>query len=450
MSSRGPGASALRQPAIPYTCGLLAPCRGSTPTGKTALQPIAGPRRRRARPPGCAFAPRCRARLRASPRGGAAARASSPGTRPPASAGAGEDEWRRRARRPRAEPERCPRRARRAGGPFPDQAGVVLDRTSARRRSTASTSRSRAARRSAWSASRAAASPPSGARSSVYEPPAARSASRPGLTAPARRLRPPAAHPDGLPGPVRDAQSAQTSARSSPSRCASRASGRRSATRACASCSQIVGLDPDAARAGTRTSSRAASASGSASPARSPASRTSSSATSRSPRSTSRSRRRSSPPRDLQRGLGLTYLFIAHDLAVVRHISDRIAVMYLGRIVEVAGGELFAEPRHPYTPRCSRPCRSPTPASSGSARRSCSRATCRARQPALGLPLPYPLPVAIDRCRHDVPGWREFTAGHRAACHWAEDIKAGRFQPQEREATVTEQLPAPIEAPQVV
>ncbi len=97
---------------------------------------------------------------------------------------------------------------------------------------------------------------------------------------------------------------------------------------------------------------------------------------------------------DLQQRLGLSYLFIAHDLAVVRHISDRVAVMYLGRLVEVADrDELYANPAHPYTKALLDA--APIPDPDGRARAGAARAQGRdsvALEPAVGLRVPYPLP----------------------------------------------------------
>jgi len=134
----------------------------------------------------------------------------------------------------------------------------------------------------------------------------------------------------------------------------------------------------------------------------------------------------------LQEEFDLTYLFIAHDLAVVRHISDRIAVMYLGWIVEVSSAdELYANPLHPYTISLLSAVPIPDPVVE------------RSRESILlagDLPSPANPPPACrfhtrcpyvqpTRCRDEVPPLRTLGSGHRVACHWAEQIKEGKITP---------------------
>jgi oligopeptide transport system ATP-binding protein len=124
---------------------------------------------------------------------------------------------------------------------------------------------------------------------------------------------------------------------------------------------------------------------------------------------------------DLQAELRLTYLFIAHDLAVVRHISDRVAVMYLGRIVELADRKaLYDEPLHPYT----RALLSAVPIPDPDIEAHRERTVLRGEVPSPLAPPPgcvfHPrCPIAVDRCSVDVPALREITPGHWAACHLA-------------------------------
>jgi peptide/nickel transport system ATP-binding protein len=153
----------------------------------------------------------------------------------------------------------------------------------------------------------------------------------------------------------------------------------------------------------------------------------------------------------LQDEFDLTYLFIAHDLAVVRHISDRIAVMYLGWIVEISSAvELYENPLHPYTISLLSAVPIPDPVVE------------RTRDSILlagDLPSPANPPPACrfhtrcpyvqpTRCREEVPKLRALASGHVVACHWAEDIKEGRLMPRER-APVLEAPPqhAPVEPP---
>jgi len=122
---------------------------------------------------------------------------------------------------------------------------------------------------------------------------------------------------------------------------------------------------------------------------------------------------------DLQEEFGLTYLFISHDLSMIRHIADRVAVMYLGRIVELASSQaLYSTPLHPYTqallsavpihdPKLERKRKGtilvgdvPSPAN-----------------PPSGCNFSTRCPRAEDRCFKDSPEWREVSRGHQVACH---------------------------------
>ena len=122
---------------------------------------------------------------------------------------------------------------------------------------------------------------------------------------------------------------------------------------------------------------------------------------------------------DLQEEYNLTYLFIAHDLAVVRHISDRVAVMYLGRVVEMAPKErLFENPLHPYTNALLLSVPVPNPRLERQREHTViSGNVPSAINPPSGCRFHPRCPLAFEPCDHVVPEWREVESGHWVACH---------------------------------
>jgi oligopeptide transport system ATP-binding protein len=122
---------------------------------------------------------------------------------------------------------------------------------------------------------------------------------------------------------------------------------------------------------------------------------------------------------DLQDQFGLTYLFIAHDLSMVRHICDRVAVMYLGVIVEMAErNEEYEHPLHPYTKALLTAVPIPDPKKDRARRRTILTGDVPSPlNPPPGCRFHPRCPVAVEKCKIEVPEWREVSSEHWVACH---------------------------------
>lgn len=142
---------------------------------------------------------------------------------------------------------------------------------------------------------------------------------------------------------------------------------------------------------------------------------------------------------DLQEQFGLTYLFISHDLSMVRHIATRVAVMYLGKIVELAPREaIYADPMHPYTQSLLSAVPEPDPALATTRQRVILQGDVPSpANPPEGCNFCTRCPAVMDVCRRIEPAYREVRPGRFVACHLYEDT----------DATVDITAPAPGESP---
>lgn len=127
---------------------------------------------------------------------------------------------------------------------------------------------------------------------------------------------------------------------------------------------------------------------------------------------------------DLQKQLGLTYLFIAHDLSMVRHISDRMAVMYLGKIVELADrDEIYLHSLHPYTKALVSAVPVPDPEKARNRQRIILQGDIPSpANPPVGCNFNTRCPYVQEICKKEDPEYRDITNGHWVACHFAEDF----------------------------
>ncbi len=135
---------------------------------------------------------------------------------------------------------------------------------------------------------------------------------------------------------------------------------------------------------------------------------------------------------DLQDQLGLTYLFIAHDLSMVRHISNRVAVMYLGKIMELAERDsLFGDPLHPYTQSLSSAVPVPNPKQERERRSFILKGDPPSpSNPPSGCVFHTRCPLAVQECVTTVPEFREYRPGHFVACHLVDEKGSNKIPPQ--------------------